>query len=519
LNLHEKQHFSITFGVKDYFKQLEFESCSYCTFAVTALLQLLDKVNGLSKARVLLLSQDNILEIKYSYGHTVSEIERGKYLLGEGVTGKVVESGKIALVPDIREEPSYLNKITQAEDFSNHKVAYIAVPILKENKPIGVLAVYRSRPDDNTLHDDLLVLQIIATMIQMVLQITYLLEKKTDTLKTENKELRQALLDESLSHDIIGNSPPLKKAIKTALQAAMSDATVMLYGESGTGKEKFARMIHFSSAQKAQPFITVNCAAIPENLLESEFFGHVKGSFTGATSNKIGKFEAANNGTLFLDEIGDMTSELQAKLLRALQEKLIQKVGSNHEVPVNVRVITATHKNIKDSVNQGKFRLDLYYRLAVLPIELPPLRDRSSDVKLLSLFFLNRANQRHRKNITFSQDVFSYFGQYSWPGNIRELENIIERIVILNESNNVGKEQIKNMLEGDVFVTPQVANSRMPLDAHMFGRPYSKVSADERDQIVSSLQASRGNKTQAALSLGMTPRQLHYRILKLKIAT
>ena len=485
--------------------------------AVISLLQLLEEVNGLSKARVLLLSQDNILEIKYSYGHTDSEIERGKYLLGEGITGKVMETGKIALVPDIRREPSYLNKINQVNDFSSNKVAYIAVPILKDNKPIGVLAVYRSRPDGNTLHDDLLVLQIIATMIQMVLQISNLLAEKTDSLKNENKELRRALLNKNLYHDIIGDSPPLKKAIKSALRAAMSNATVMLYGESGTGKEKFARMIHFSSSQKDQPFITVNCAAIPENLLESELFGHVKGSFTGATNNKVGKFEAANKGTLFLDEIGDMSYELQAKLLRALQEKTIQKVGSNNEMPVNVRVITATHKNIKDSVNQGKFRLDLYYRLAVLPIELPALRDRSSDIKLLSMYFLNRANQRHGKNITFTYDVFEYFNHYSWPGNIRELENIIERIVILNESNNVGKEQIESVLEGEIFLTPQASNAQPVSHSNFTGRPYTKVNADERDHIIGSLQTSRGNKTQAALNLGMTPRQLQYRIKKLNI--
>ena len=485
--------------------------------AVTALLQLLDEVNGLSKTRVLLLNQNNLLEIKYSYGHTESEIARGKYSLGEGITGKVVESGKIALVPDIRQEPSYLNKINQVSDFPRHKVAYIAVPILKDNKPIGVLAVYRSRPDDNTLHEDLNVLQIIASMIQMVLQISELLAEKTNTLTTENKELRRALLDKSLNHDIIGNSQPLKKAIKSALQAAMSNATVMLYGESGTGKEKFARMIHFSSSQKDQPFITVNCAAIPENLLESELFGHVKGSFTGATSHKMGKFEAANNGTLFLDEIGDMTYELQAKLLRALQEKTIQKVGSNSEMPVNVRVITATHKNIKDSVNQGKFRLDLYYRLAVLPIELPPLRDRSGDIKLLSLFFLNRANQRYRKNIMFSKDVFVYFSQYAWPGNIRELENIIERIAISSELNFVEKEQIESILENDIFVTPQGLDAQKMSQNNFVGRPYTKVSVDERDRIISSLQISRGNKTQAALNLGMTPRQLQYRIVKLEI--
>ncbi|MDH5258176.1 MAG: sigma-54 dependent transcriptional regulator, partial [Gammaproteobacteria bacterium] len=288
---------------------------------------------------------------------------------------------------------------------------------------------------------------------------------------------------------------------------------------SGTGKEKFARMIHFSSQQKDQPFITVNCAAIPDNLLESELFGHTKGSFTGATQNKIGKFEAANNVTLFLDEIGDMNYDLQAKLLRALQEKTIQRVGSTTETTINVRVITATHKNIKDAVNQGHFRLDLYYRLNVLPIELPPLRERKGDIKLLSLFFLNRANQRHRKNISLTAEIIHHLDQHQWPGNIRQLENVIERIVILSETEIVTKDQVRYFLDDENSVSPINSTVRGFPGAQMFNRPYAKVNENERNMILESLKTSGGNKTQAALNLGMTPRQLHYRIEKLAIET
>jgi len=485
--------------------------------AITSLLKLLFEVNGLAKARVLLPNENNMLEIKFSFGHSEKEIQRGKYLLGEGVTGKVMESGNIALIPNIHEEPSFLNKINETMSLTSDAIAYIAVPILKDNIAQGVLAVYRSKPDSNTLQDDLSVLQVIATMIQLVLEIDRLLKVKTVSLKTENKELRHALLNKSINHDIIGNSPELKKAIKTALQAANSDATVMLYGESGTGKEKFARMIHFSSSQKDQPFVTVNCAAIPKNLLESELFGHVKGAFTGATSNKIGKFEAANNGTLFLDEIGDMDFELQAKLLRTLQEKTIQKVGNVNELPINVRVVTATHKNIKDAVNRGEFRLDLYYRLNVLPIELPPLRERKGDIKLLSLFFLNRANQRYQKNISFSAEIINHLSEQKWPGNIRQLENVIERIVILSDGDNVMQHQVEHFLDEDNNEVSMHSTSLHMQKSFNYSRPYSKVSFNDRNQIIESLQASRGNKTQAALNLGMTPRQLQYRIKKLEI--
>ena len=485
--------------------------------AITALLKLLDDVSGLSKARVLLPNKEKILEIQFSYSLTEKEIHRSKYMLGEGITGKVMSTGNIALIPDIRQEPRYLNKINESIALSNETIAYIAVPILKRQTPIGVLAVYRSHPDVNSLQDDLGVLQVIATMIQLVLQVDKLLREKTGSLKTENNVLRNALLQNTLNHDIIGNSPALKNAIKTAMQAANSQATVMLYGESGTGKEKFARMIHFSSPQKDQPFITVNCAAIPENLLESELFGHTKGSFTGAIQNKIGKFEAANNGTLFLDEIGDMSYDLQAKLLRALQEKSIQRVGSIQETKINVRVVTATHKNIKDAVSQGTFRLDLYYRLNVLPIELPPLRDRQGDIKLLSLFFLNRANQQHRKNILFSPEIVDHLSQYSWPGNIRQLENIIERIVILCETDVVDKKQVEYYLDEENNLLPETYRPQVPSGTNMFSRPYARVNNNERQHILETLQASGGNKTQTAYVLGMTTRQLYYRLEKLEI--
>ena len=483
--------------------------------AIAALLQLVGQVNKLSRARVLIPDNNNILGIKYAYGLSQNEMERGKYSLGEGITGQVMATGNIALIPDIREEPSFLNKMEELSKFSNQRISYIAVPILKDGIPVGVLAAYREQADDDTLHNNIIVLQILATMINMSLEIESLLKEKTTRLKAENTELRKALMDNSISLDIIGQSTALKTAIKTALQAAASDATVMLFGESGTGKEKFARMIHLSSPLKDKPFITVNCAAIPENLLESELFGHVKGSFTGATSNKIGKFEAANNGTIFLDEIGDMQFDLQAKLLRTLQENTIQRVGSTEETPINVRVITATHKNIQEAVNKGKFRLDLFYRLNVLPINLPPLRERIEDIKILTLFFLNRANQRHKKNIVFSEEIFQTFKRQHWSGNIRQLENIVERIVILSENRLLSQADIEGFIRSEQFVEPS-ANDDLPKN-FMFSRPYAKVKTNEKDKIIGALRNSGGNKTQAALNLGMTPRQLHYRIEKLEI--
>jgi len=485
--------------------------------SIFQLLELLVRVAGLSKARVLLLDDNNVLRVRYSCGLTPQENALSLYAIGEGITGKVLATGKIALVPDVRSEPEYLAKTTDINALSTEHVAYIAVPILTEDTTTGVLTVHRTNPTAPLLESDLTLMRIFAALIQQVLRIDQLVREKTKNLADENKSLRAALTEQKTAYGIIGDSKRLREAVKIALQAADSQATIMLNGESGTGKEKFARMIHVASVRKDKPFITVNCAAIPESLLESELFGHEKGSFTGALGRKIGKFEAANTGTLFLDEIGDMNVDLQAKLLRALQERTIQRIGGAGDVAIDVRVITATHRNLKELIAEGQFRLDLYYRLNVLPIELPPLREREGDVRLLALYFLQRANQRHNRNAILSHDAISILEQYAWPGNIRQLENVVERAVILVETGIITDQNI------EVFLAAEIQNEPGPSTSlgtnPIFGnRPYVRVQACDREKILETLVTSRGNKTQAAIALGLTPRQLQYRMGKLGIA-
>ncbi len=484
---------------------------------ISQLLELLVRVAGLSKARVLMLDDKALLRVKYSCGLTPQENALSHYAVGEGITGKVLATGKIALIPDVRSEPEYLAKTAEINAISADHVAYIAVPILTDEATTGVLTVHRTNPTTPLLESDLTLLRIFAALIQQVLRIDQLVREKTQNLADENRSLRAALTEQKTAYGIIGDSKLLRESVKTALQAADSQATIMLNGESGTGKEKFARMIHVASMRKDKPFITVNCAAIPESLLESELFGHEKGSFTGAMGRKIGKFEAANTGTLFLDEIGDMNVDLQAKLLRALQERTIQRIGGAGDVAIDVRVITATHRNLKELIAEGQFRLDLYYRLNVLPIELPPLREREGDVRLLALYFLQRANQRHNRNATLSHGAISLLEQYAWPGNIRQLENVVERAVILVETGIVTEQNI------EVFLTAEMQNEPGPstsLGANpIFGnRPYVRVQESDREKILETLAVSRGNKTQAAIALGLTPRQLQYRMGKLGIA-
>lgn len=483
--------------------------------SIFQLLELLVRVSGLSKARVLMLDENQVLRVKFSYGLTLRESALSRYAIGEGITGKVLATGKFALIPDVKSEPDYLAKTTDIATLQADRVAYIAVPILNDDKVTGVLTVHRTNPTTPLLESDLTLLSIFAALIQQALRIDQFIKERTHSLSEENKSLRAALTEQKTAYGIIGESKTLRTAVKIALQAADSQATIMLNGESGTGKEKFARMIHMASVRKDKPFITVNCAAIPEGLLESELFGHEKGAFTGATNQKMGKFEAAHEGTLFLDEIGDMNIELQAKLLRSLQERTVQRVGGTSEIAIDVRVITATYRDLKEMISAGRFRLDLYYRLNVLPIELPPLREREGDVRLLALYFLQRANQRHNRNAIFSPDAFSLLERYAWPGNIRQLENVVERAVILVETGVIKDRHIRDFLDAEIQSEPNANQPTMHPKFTFSNRPYMKVQDGEKSLILETLVASRGNKTQAALALGLTPRQLQYRMQKL----
>lgn len=484
--------------------------------AIGGILRLLSERLHLEKGRVVLPEGDSgMLRIRYAHDLTEDEQARGVYALGEGLTGRIMTEGSIALVPDISQEPEYLAHILNRTRTHSGEIAFIAVPIMQDEKPIGVLAVNPAGGDSADFHVGLYVLQVMASMIGQILRINSLVTKKTRDLMSENRALKNARYMDEASYGILGKSHALQQAQQSALRAASSQATVMLVGESGTGKEKFARLIHFSGVRRGKPFICINCATIPKNLLESELFGHEKGSFTGATGTHTGKFELASGGTLFLDEIGDMDIELQAKLLRTLQERTIQRIGGQGDIPVDVRIITATHKNLQDLVNHGEFRLDLYYRLNVIPINLPALRDRKGDIRLLAIYFLNRENHRYGRNIILHEDALALLEQYDWPGNIRQLENVMERTVIMTVRDRVTTAEIEKLLTEEARVNAAAEPQQLP--AAGSGRPYARVREHERESILDALRRSGGNKTQAAKQLGLTARQLHYRLGKLEI--
>ncbi|OOC09508.1 sigma 54-interacting transcriptional regulator [Thioalkalivibrio halophilus] len=515
--------------------------------AIYRILGMMSQLLGLNRGRVLLPDPDSgQLKIRHAYGLTDAERERGSYSLGEGVTGRVMKTGQIALIQDIDNEPEYLARAVDRATLPQETVAYIGVPIVQDEQPIGVLGVHRLRRRSRQFQDDLNVLRVVASMIGQVLRINQLIAERTAELVSENRYLKSALDTQGAKYGILGESPALRSVLKQVHRIADTQATVLITGDSGTGKEKIARMIHRISQRNARPFISLNCAAIPADLLESELFGHEKGAFTGASSAKTGKIALADGGTLFLDEIGDMPEALQSKILRVLQERVVQPIGGSRDIPVDVRVVAATHKDLQKAVNAGEFRLDLFYRLNVIPLHMPALRDRASDIRLLARHFLDRYTHVHGWNVVLGDGVMERLETFDWPGNIRQLENVLERAVLLSSEGRIGTGLVDEILHEESRISPGLhatgpAGSPQPdtapspdtpafpgthgNEAHSDGaagpgivRPYRRVHASEADQLRDAIERSGGNKTRAAMDLGLTPRQLRYRLKKLGLA-
>lgn len=503
--------------------------------AIQGSLRLLSQLLGLNRGRVLLPEPETgVLDIRYAYGLTDDERRRARYAIGEGVTGRVYQTGQLALIQNIDDEPTYLARAVERTTLPDETVAYLAVPIILKETPVGVLAAHRLRRRERPFQRDLALLQVIATFIAQILRIHELIAEQTAHLLSENQLLRNSLENRGAPYGLLGQSPALLHAIQQALQVADTGTTVLLLGESGTGKERFARMQHLASRRAEGPFVAINCAAIPAALIESELFGHEKGAFTGATSAKRGKIELASSGTLFLDEIGDLDLDLQTKLLKVLEEKSIQRVGGTKEIPVDVRIVAATHKNLQEAVNEKRFRLDLFYRLNVFPIRLPPLRTRQGDVPILARHFLNASNQEFARETVFGPGALEMLDGYAWPGNIRQLENLVKRAVLMSVDHLITRDLIKRILgEEEAINVPErnpaptsapgqaqpVATSNADTTPAEGMRPYARVRADESAQILEALKRHHGNKTRAAISLGMTPRQLRYRLQKLNLAS
>jgi Nif-specific regulatory protein len=410
----------------------------------TRIMQLISERLGMHRGTLVLLDDSTgRLRTEVAYGLSPDDIERNRFALGEGITGNVVATGRARVIPDVRHDPDFLNRTNRLRSYDDHSaaVSFLCIPVKIDGRNVGALAVDKLYTSDEQLHSDQTFLNIIAAFLAQTIQINRMVMRQKEELLEENAQLRAQVRDRYKFDNIIGDSPAMHEVFGVVGQVATSRATVLLLGETGTGKEMIAKAIHYNSPRKDKPFIRVNCGALTGTLLESELFGHVKGSFTGAIKDKIGRFEAADGGTLFLDEIGTMEPILQVKLLRVLQEREFERVGDNTVVKVDVRVIAATNVDLQEEVARGQFREDLFYRLNVVSVYLPPLRNRREDVPRLIDYFLDKYNDVNGRRLRrISKDMLNAMLRYPWPGNVRELENAIERAVVLSTSEDFVEE-------------------------------------------------------------------------------
>jgi Nif-specific regulatory protein len=473
--------------------------------AVEKVLEILDRELGMKRGAIALLEGEGNLKIQYAYGLSEGERQRGRYKVDEGVTGKVAASGRPIVVPQVSKEPLFLYRTRKRSP--DKEESFICVPIKDRRKTIGALSITYSYKQNRNYEDSVQLLTIVTSMISQSLRLAQLVEQERAQLQDENALLKRELQQKYDFRNIVGTSKEMRDVYEQIAQVAPSGATVLIRGESGTGKELVAHAIHYNSPRSSKPFVKVNCAALPESLIESELFGHEKGAFTGAVARKRGRFELAEGGTLFLDEIGDLSPAMQVKLLRALQEREFERVGGTETIKVNVRLITATNVDLEQAVSDGRFRSDLYYRLNVFSIYLPPLRERRTDILLLADHFLEKYGGQNGKRIKrISTPAIDMLMTYHWPGNVRELENVVERATLVCEGNVIHGYHLPPTLqtaEGSGTVT------KMSLD--------QAVGSFEKDLIQDALKTARGNRARAARLLDTTERILGYKVRKYEI--
>ncbi|MAG14190.1 MAG: Fis family transcriptional regulator [Spirochaetales bacterium] len=397
------------------------------TTLLTRILESATKLTSGEASSLLLVNpENNKLYFEIALGSKGADVKRFSLNMGEGIAGWVAERNTSLVVNDVASDERFFSEISRKIGYPTNSI--LAVPMRIKDRCVGVLEILNKTDSKPFTDNDLQWLEIFATQAALAIQNA----KSFQRVQEEVYFLQDQIQTGKGFHTFIGKSSAIREKLEIVSKVASTDSSVLILGESGVGKELFAEQIHLQSNRSDMQFIRVNCAALPEHLLESELFGHVKGAFTDATSDRRGRFELANGGTIFLDEVGDIPLNLQAKLLRVLQERVFEKVGSSEPVKVDVRILAATNKDIEDELAAGRFRQDLYYRLNVLPLYIPPLRDRREDIPELAEFFLKRFKHDTKKQIRgFAPGAMEALLSYSWPGNVRELENVVERSVVI----------------------------------------------------------------------------------------
>lgn len=387
---------------------------------------------GEASSILLVNPENNRLYFEIALGPRSSEIKKYTLNMGEGIAGWVAEHNTSLIVNDVDKDQRFFSGMDEKTSFNTSSI--LAVPMRIKDRCVGVIEIINRMDKKNFNQEDLLWLEIFANQAAIAFQNA----KSYQKVQNEVAVLQDQLKKGQGFHTFIGKSRIIQEKLGIAAKVAQTNSSVLILGESGVGKELFAEQIHLQSSRKDQPFIRVNCAALPEHLLESELFGHVKGAFTDASSDRRGRFELAHGGTIFLDEIGEIPLSIQAKLLRVIQHKVFEKLGSSEPFHTDVRIVAATNRDIEAALEDGSFRQDLYYRLNVLPFYIPPLRERTEDIPELADFFLKRVSRETKKQITdFSPDAMDALMTYPWPGNVRELENVVERAVVICDTSRI----------------------------------------------------------------------------------
>jgi len=457
--------------------------------------------DGEASSLLLLHPENNKLYFEIALGAKGPEVQRFSLNVGEGIAGWVAQQNRSLVVNDVAEDPRFYSDISKQIGFATRSI--LAAPMRVRERCVGVLEIINKKDGKPFNEHDLFWLEIFANQAALALQNARSFQRARDEIEVLSEQLES----EKGYHTLVAKSDVMLDKLRIVERVARTDSSVLILGESGTGKELFAEQLHLNSHRGNGPFIRVNCAALPEALLESELFGHVKGAFTDASTDRRGRFELADGGTIFLDEIGDIPLSIQAKLLRVLQERTFEKVGSSDPVSVDVRIVAATNKDIEQAVETGQFRQDLYYRLNVLPIVIPPLRERPQDIPELAHFFLKRFNHETKKSIRgFSDRSLQELMEYGWPGNVRELENVVERAVVMCED---------EVIEPEHLILRVRAGSA---DEAYAGRTLKEaVQQFKKALIRNTLERHRWNQTAAAKDLGIQRTYLSRLIKELKI--
>jgi Nif-specific regulatory protein len=468
------------------------------------LLRVLDEECGFNRALVTLSEPDGESMVISALHGVDSAIDPDiRWRAGEGVIGSVQQRSRPLVLQRLAESPDYLRQ----RGVFDADAPFIGVPIRAAHETVGVLALQPPLAVRERLDDDAHFAEMVANLIGQTVRLSRQVRQERRDISEERDSLRRTVRSHFGFDSIIGHTAVMRKVFDQVRQVAKWNTTVLVRGETGTGKELIAQAIHYNSPRAAGPFVKLNCAALPENLLESELFGHEKGAFTGALTQRKGRFETADAGTLFLDEIGEISSSFQAKLLRVLQEGELERVGGVRTLRVDVRVIAATNRDLELEVEAGKFREDLFYRLNVMPIMLPPLRERVEDIPEIASFLVGKVAKMQGRPLSITDSALRILLHHAWPGNVRELENCIERAAVMSEDGVIDRDLV--LVSGvEERVSPMRGGGSVDLD---------DPDLDERERVIAALEQAGWVQAKAARLLNMTPRQIAYRIQTLNI--